>query len=170
MRQTHPAGERLFVDYAAPTVEVIDAVTGEVRRAQIFGAALGASNFTYAEARWTQALPAWIGCHVGRHQLRRCRAADRLRQSQRRCHRRVSLRAGDQQDLPGHGRPLRHRRFFSLTEINGAIRELIADLNDRPMRHLGTSRGVLLEVLECKFARNSGSDSRLVDAELMWHQ
>jgi hypothetical protein len=24
-----------------------------------------ASNFTYAEARWTQAWPDWIGCHVG---------------------------------------------------------------------------------------------------------
>src|SRR4051794_20029823 len=64
MRQTHPAGERLFVDYAGQTVPVIDAATGEVRPAQIFVAALGASNFTYAEARWTQSLPDWIGCHV----------------------------------------------------------------------------------------------------------
>ena len=65
MRQNHPAGERLFVDYAGQTVEVIDGATGEMRRAQIFVATLGASNFTYAEARWTQALPDWIGCHVG---------------------------------------------------------------------------------------------------------
>ena len=27
--------------------------------------ALGASNFTYAEARWTEGLPDWIGVHVG---------------------------------------------------------------------------------------------------------
>ncbi len=60
-----PAGERMFVDYAGQTAEVIDGATGEVRRAQIFVAALGASNLTYAEARWTQALPDWIGCHVG---------------------------------------------------------------------------------------------------------
>src|SRR6185437_16882031 len=64
MRQSHPLGERLFVDYAGQTVEVIDAITGEVRRAQIFVAALGASNLTYAEARWTQGLSDWIGCHV----------------------------------------------------------------------------------------------------------
>jgi transposase len=64
MRQTHPAGERLFVDYAGQTAEVIDGATGEIRRAQIFVAVLGASNFTYAEARWTQSLPDWIGCHV----------------------------------------------------------------------------------------------------------
>jgi transposase len=65
MRQTHPAGERLFVDYAGQTVDVIDDATGEVRPAQVFVAALGASNMTYAEARWTQGLPDWIGCHVG---------------------------------------------------------------------------------------------------------
>jgi transposase len=52
------------VDYAGLTVPVIDAATGEVRPAQIFVAALGASNFTYAEARWTQSLPDWIACHV----------------------------------------------------------------------------------------------------------
>lgn len=65
MRQTHPAGERMFVDYAGQTAEVIDGATGEVRRAQVFVAVLGASNYTYAEARWTQSLRDWIGCHVG---------------------------------------------------------------------------------------------------------
>jgi len=64
MRQTHPAGERLFVDYAGQTVPVADLLTGEVRKAQIFVAALGASNYTYIEARWTQGLADWIGCHV----------------------------------------------------------------------------------------------------------
>jgi transposase len=54
----------LFVDYAGQTLEVIDAITGEVRAAQIFVAALGASNLTYAEAHWTQGLADWIGCHV----------------------------------------------------------------------------------------------------------
>jgi transposase len=64
MRQVHPAGERLFVDFAGQTVEVIDPVTGEVRTAQVFVAVLGASNYTYAEAVWTQSLPDWIGAHV----------------------------------------------------------------------------------------------------------
>jgi transposase len=43
---------------------------------------------------------------------------------------------------------LRHRRFHSLAELNGAIRELVTDLNDRPMRHLGTSRRALFEAME----------------------
>jgi transposase len=64
MRQVHPAGERLFVNYAGQTVDVIDGATGEVRAAQIFVAVLGASSYTYAEATATQTLPDWIGAHV----------------------------------------------------------------------------------------------------------
>ena len=61
MRQTHIAGERLFVDYAGQTVPVIDAATGEMRRAQIFVAVLGASNYTYACATATQTAADWVG-------------------------------------------------------------------------------------------------------------
>jgi transposase len=64
MRQVHRAGEKCFVDYAGPTVDVINPRTGEVREAQIFVAVLGASNYTYAEATWTQGLEDWIGAHV----------------------------------------------------------------------------------------------------------
>ena len=65
MRQTHAAGERLFVDYAGDGVPVIiDRLTGEVRMAQIFVAVLGASSFTFAKASWTQTLPDWIDAHV----------------------------------------------------------------------------------------------------------
>ena len=65
MRQTHAAGERLFVDYAGDGVPVvIDRLTGEIRMAQIFVAVLGASSFTFAKATWTQALPDWIDAHV----------------------------------------------------------------------------------------------------------
>ena len=43
MRQTHAAGERLFVDYAGDGVPVVvDRLTGEIRMAQIFVAVLGA--------------------------------------------------------------------------------------------------------------------------------
>jgi len=64
MRQDHRAGEKLFVDYAGPTVAIVNPHTGEVRDAQIFVAVLGASNYTYAEATWTQSLPDWIGSHI----------------------------------------------------------------------------------------------------------
>jgi transposase len=43
---------------------------------------------------------------------------------------------------------LRNRRFFSLTELNRAIRELVDNLNDRPMRGWGTTRRALFEQLD----------------------
>ena len=64
MRQTHRAGEKLFVDYAGMRARVIDPETGAVREAEVFVAVLGASNYTYAEATWTQGLADWIGAHV----------------------------------------------------------------------------------------------------------
>jgi len=64
LRQVHPAGERVFVDFAGRTMEVIDGATGEVHRAEIFVAALGASSYIFAQATWTQSLPDWIGAHV----------------------------------------------------------------------------------------------------------
>jgi transposase len=65
MRQAHAGGEKLFVDYAGDTAPVVvDRLTGEIREAWIFVAVLGASNFTYAEATWTQGLADWIGAHT----------------------------------------------------------------------------------------------------------
>ena len=65
MRQTHVAGERLFVDYAGDGVPVvIDRLTGEIKKAQVFVAVLGASSFTFAHASWTQSLPDWIAAHA----------------------------------------------------------------------------------------------------------
>ena len=63
LRQSHKAGEKCFVDYSGSTVPVMDAGTGEVRQAQLFVAVLGASNYTFAEATWTQSLPDWLGSH-----------------------------------------------------------------------------------------------------------
>lgn len=64
MRQEHKAGEKLFVDYCGQTMPVTDRKSGQAREAQIFVAVLGASNYTYAEACWTQSLPEWIMAHV----------------------------------------------------------------------------------------------------------
>ena len=182
MRQAHPAGERLFVDYAGQTVAVIDAATGETRAAQIFVAALGASNLTYAEARWSQGLPDWIGCHVNAFAafggVTRQLVCDNLKAGVTQASRYEPGISRTYQDMATHygtavlparvRRPrdkakvevavqvvqrwilarLRHRRLFSLAELNGAIRELVVELNARPMRHLGTSRQALFERLE----------------------
>ncbi|MBL0164792.1 MAG: IS21 family transposase [Xanthomonadales bacterium] len=64
MRQVYQPGEKLFVDYSGLTAEVIDRHTGQVRKAQVFVAALGYSHALYAEATWTQASPDWLGSHT----------------------------------------------------------------------------------------------------------
>jgi transposase len=63
LRQNHSAGVCL-VDYCGLTVPVVDGPTGEIRQAQVFVGVLGASNYTYCEATWTQTRPDWIGAHV----------------------------------------------------------------------------------------------------------
>src|ERR1700739_1646829 len=56
-----PARSPAIPSSPRPTV---DGFTGEVIPVQIFVTVLGASNFTYAEAVWSQKLPDWITAHV----------------------------------------------------------------------------------------------------------
>ena len=64
MRHVHKAGEKLFVDYSGSTVAIVNPRTGEVRFAEIFVAVMGASNFTFVIASWTQRKADWIDAHV----------------------------------------------------------------------------------------------------------
>jgi len=64
LRGDHRAGEKLFLDFAGQTIPIVDPATGEIWQAQLFVAVLGASNYTYAEALPSQALPAWTAAHV----------------------------------------------------------------------------------------------------------
>jgi transposase len=65
MRQSHAAGEKVFVDFAGDTIDVVDPATGVVEPMKLFVAALGASNYIYSEARRSEGLADWIGCHAG---------------------------------------------------------------------------------------------------------
>lgn len=56
MRQIHRAGEKLFIDYAGPTVALTDG-----SRAHIFVAALGASSYTFACATPRETMADWLG-------------------------------------------------------------------------------------------------------------
>ncbi len=64
MRQAHKGGEKLFVDYCGPTITITCPTTQETRTAQVFVAVLGASNYTYAEATYTQQLEDWCMSHA----------------------------------------------------------------------------------------------------------
>ena len=64
MRQTHRAGEKMFVDFSGDGIPIVDAPSGESQIAKLFVAVLGASNLTYVEPVLHEDLPTWIGCHV----------------------------------------------------------------------------------------------------------
>ena len=55
MRQIHRAGEKLFIDYAGPTLALVDG-----SRAHIFVAALGASSYTFACATPRETMQDWL--------------------------------------------------------------------------------------------------------------
>lgn len=174
MRQVHKAGEMTFVDYAGQTMPITDRETGEVRQAQIFLAVLGASNYTYAEASWTQTLPDWVDSHSraveffgGATELT---VPDNLRSGVSKAHRydpeinptyHEWARHFGTAIMPTRARKpkdkakveggvlvaerwvlaaLRNQTFFSLDELNAALRKLCQKLNERPFQKLPGSR------------------------------
>jgi transposase len=182
MRQTHVAGDKLFVDYAGQTVPVVDAASGEIRRAQIFVGVLGASNYTFACATATQAAADWVGSLIACLEfiggVPRLIVPDQARALIARPDRyeptvgRLLEEFSDHYDVavlparPAHPRDkpkvevgvqlverwilarLRHRRFFSLAELNAAIRELLGELNRRAFKKLPGCRASAFEELE----------------------
>jgi len=182
MRQEHKAGEKLFVDYAGQTVPLIDRQTGEVREAQIFVAVLGASNYTYAEAFWTQGLPEWIAAHVHAFQffggVPTLVIPDNLKSGVTLAHRyepetnrtytemaehygfailptrvrkpkdKAKVEKGVQDVERRILAPLRNRSFFSLSELNEAVAQLLSRHNEQPFQKLPGSRRLLFEQLD----------------------
>jgi transposase len=64
MRQAHVPGQKLYVDFAGRTVEILDSEGGPSIKAQIFVAVMGYSNFTYLEATASQTTNDWNKCHI----------------------------------------------------------------------------------------------------------
>lgn len=182
LRINHQAGEKCFVDYAGPTIPLIDADTGEVSQMAIFVGVLGASSYTYAEAHPGQTLQNWIGAHVrmfdfflGSSQVlvpdnlksgvkHPCRyepdlnptyqdfashygvavVPARVRKPRDKAKAEVGVQVVERWILAR----LRNRTFFSLATLNQTIRELLDELNQRPMRGWGRSRRDLFLEIE----------------------
>lgn len=64
MRQTHLAGEKVFVDYSGLTIPIHNQRTGEVEKAQVFVGVLGASGYTFMHATPSQTQEDFIYSHV----------------------------------------------------------------------------------------------------------
>src|SRR5207248_1390008 len=106
----HPAGDKVFVDYSGKKIMIVDRATGVVHDAEIFVAVLGASNYTYAEATWTQTLPDWIEAHVRMFRffggVPRLVVPDNLKSGVNKA---LVLRSRDQSQLRHDGGALRRR-------------------------------------------------------------
>ena len=169
MRQTHRAGDKLFIDFAGPTIPLTDGT-----RAHIFVAAIGASSYTFACATPRETMADWINSTVKALQFYggvpqlivpdnpRAMIADPNR---------YEPRANDTvQDFARHygtsvlpARPyspqdkakvesavqvverwimarLRHQQFATVQDVNEAMAPLLERLNARPFQKLPGSR------------------------------
>lgn len=183
MRQNHKAGEKCFVDYAGMKMPVIiNQTTGEIKEVEIFVAALGASNYIYTEATWSQQLSDWISSHVRAFEffggVPEIVVPDNLKSGVTKSHRYEPDVNPTYQDMAQHygvaviptrvNAPqdkakvenavqqverqilakLRDQKFFSLQELNKAIRRLLKELNCRPFQKLTGSRQSQFDELE----------------------
>ena len=182
MRQIHRAGEKLFADYAGPTVSIIDATTGEILPASIFVAVLGASSYTFACATPGQTQNDWL-TGIGRalqfiggipalvvpdNPRALVAVADRYEPTLNRATAEFADHYGTV-ILPARPRKpqdkakvevgvqvverwilarLRHRRFFSVGELDAAIAQLLPELNNRPFKKLPGCRREAFELLD----------------------
>jgi len=64
LRQEYKAGEKLFVDWAGPTIPIYSRTSDEVGQAHLFVAVLGASSYTYAEATADEQMINWLTAHM----------------------------------------------------------------------------------------------------------
>lgn len=183
MRQTHLGGDKVFIDFSGDGIEIVDPLTGEVSEARLFVAAMGASSYTYAEARPAETLEDWIGAQVNlfaflggvprmvvpdnpravivapdRHEpgLNRTMAAmaehydvavlpARPRKPRDKAKVEAAVLVAQRWIIAR----LRNRRFFSIAQVNAAIRPLLDEINTRIMRGYGASRADLFATLDC---------------------
>jgi transposase len=143
---------------------------------------LGASNYTYAEATWSQSLPDWIGSHQRSFTffggLPELVVPDNLLSGVTKAHRyepdlnptylemathygvaivparvrkpkdKAKAEVGVQIVERWILAALRNHTFFSLTELNQTIQQLVLKLNQRPFKKLPGSRDELFQSLD----------------------
>ena len=177
MRQHRRAGEKLFIDFAGPTVPLRDGA-----RAQVFVSAMAASSYVFACATPHQRLDDWVEGIVralhfygGVPQLIVPDNASAVIASADRYEPRANETV---QDLARHygtsvlpARPrtprdkataessvqvvtrwvlarLRHHRFDTVSQVDAAIAELLPSLNQRPFQKLPGSRASVFAELD----------------------
>ena len=160
LRQAHEPGDKFFVDYAGQTVPITDRYTGELRETQIFVAVLGCSNYTYAEAGFTQQLPDWLGAHVRALEyiggVPRAFVPDNLRSAVKRAHRYEPELNPSYHDFAAHYDvavlPARVRKPRDKAKVEAGVliveRWILARLRNRTFFSLGELNAAIAELLE----------------------
>ena len=182
MRQIHKAGEAFFVDFSGLTVPYTDKSTGKIKKAEIFVAVLGASNYTYVEACASQSLGDWIKANVNaltfiggvperivpdnlKSGIKKAHRYDpdvNITFQEFACHYAVAIvpaRPHRPRDKPKVEAGvqiiqrhilarLRHHTFFSVEDINEAIRPLLDKLNHRSLHKREETRHELFEAID----------------------
>ena len=177
-----PLPEGMDDEGLGDTIDIFDPITGEVRAMKLFVAAMGASNYTYAEACPSESLSDWIGVHANLFRylggVPKFVVCDNLKAAVTNPDRYDPGINRTYAEMAGHygtailaARPrrpkdkakvevavqiaqrwilarLRNQRFFSLAEMNAAIRVLVDELNARQMRGFGSSRAELFAEID----------------------
>jgi transposase len=177
MRFEHVPGDKLFVDYAGKTMAVVDRHTGEIKVAQVFGAShytYVEATLTQTVADWLAAHVRALEYFGG---VPQAIVPDNLKSGVRRpCRYEPDLNPSYQDFAEHYGvailparvrkprdkakvevgvqgverwilAPLRQQTFFSLGELNTALREQLERYNDRPLsRETGTRRSRFIEL------------------------
>lgn len=182
MPTAHKAGEKLFIDYAGKKLHIIDRETGEIKPVEVFVATLGASQYTYVEASFSQQIPDFIGsvqnCLHYLGGVPACIVPDNLKSAVTRSNRYEphvneqfacfashydtsimparALRPKDKSLVEGAVNitytriyaALRDKEFYSITELNLAIKELLLTYNQTPFQKKHSSRTALFLEIE----------------------
>ncbi len=62
MHMTHKSGDKMYVDFTGEKLEVVDPLSGELKKMEVFVAILGGSQYTYVEAVESQRVDDFISC------------------------------------------------------------------------------------------------------------
>jgi transposase len=182
MPSTHKAGEKLFIDYAGKKLHIIDKETGEIKPLEVFVATLGASQYTYIEASFSQQIPDFIGSvqnslhYFGG--VPACIIPDNLKSAVTKANRYEphvneqfacfashydtsvmparALKPKDKSLVEGAVKitytriyaALRNKEFYSIVELNLAIKELLLIYNQNPFQKKPYSRMELFLEIE----------------------
>jgi len=149
LRQVHPPGEKMFVDWAGQTIPIYTATDGTIASASLFVAVLGASNKTYVEAFPNQKLVCWIAAHVHAYGFfggaSKITVPDNTKTAViKACRYEPLLHASYQEMAQHYGTviiPARPRRPKDKAKAEAAVliaeRQILAALRDQKFFHLG---------------------------------